>query len=404
MNVLMLCHRLPYPPVKGEKIRALHHLRALSRRHAVTLVTLADEPDYERDRDAVSAIVKEVEVVPIAPRLAKLASLKALWRGRPMTLDYFFAGAFRERVERLLSGRRWDVIFVYCSAMAQYVEQVRDVPVVIDFVDLDSQKYAQYARRRSPMAPLYRLEARRLEAYERRIAHHSRLNIVVSPAEAARFRELIPGVRPEVLPLVVDTEYFAPPSPAAPAGPPTIVFTGVMDYVPNVDAVQYFAEQVFPRIRAASGARFVIVGQRPNGAVRRLARRDGVEVTGRVPDVRTYLAQAHVAVAPLRIAQGMQTKVLEAMAMRLPVVVTSKAYEGLHAKPGRDLIVEDSPEAFAGAVTRLLHDAALRASIGAAARGFVESAHSVETGAEQLERLLIAVTGAETAALAGASA
>jgi sugar transferase (PEP-CTERM/EpsH1 system associated) len=404
MNVLMLCHRIPYPPVKGEKIRALHHLRALTRRHAVTLVTLADEPGHERHRDALSMFVKEVEVVPISGPAAKARSLRALWRGGPMTLEYFFARPLRERVHRLLADRRWDVIFVYCSAMAQYVEHVRDVPIVIDFVDLDSQKYLQYGRRGGPLALLYRLEGRRLEAYEQRVARRGRVNIVVSPAEARRFRELIPDARVDVLPLVVDTDYFDPASAPAPSGPATIVFVGVMDYLPNVDAVHHFADRVFPRIqRLAPGARFMIVGQRPNRAVRRLGQREGIEVTGGVPDVRPYLAQAHVAVAPFRVAQGMQTKVLEAMAMRLPVVVTSKAYEGLHAHPGRDLIVEDDSAAFAGAIARLVREPHLRASIGASARRYVQSEHSVEAGAERLERLLVgAATTVERVTLTGA--
>lgn len=399
MKILMLCHRLPYPPVKGEKIRAFHHLRALAAKHEVTLVTLVDDPSDLVHVDTLKRWATRVQAVAISPRWAKARSLLALPLGRSMSLEYFRTATLRRRVRACLAETAYDLVFVYSSAMAQYVMDVESVPIVMDIVDMDSQKYAQYAHYHPfPFSTLYRLESRRMRAFERAIAGRARTNILVSPAEAALFRANAPGARADVLPVGIDTEYFAPAD--APAdGPPTVVFTGVMDYFPNVDAVQYFTREIFPRIRRREPrARFVVVGQRPSAVVRRLGQLPGVEVTGQVPDVRPYLAAARVSVAPFRLAQGMQTKVLEAMAMARPVVVTSKAHRGLGAKPGEHLFVADDPGAFADTVVRLLHSPGLRTGMGRAARRFVEAHHSHAELGSQLERLLAEAGGKPAAA------
>lgn len=386
----MLCHRIPYPPVKGEKIRAYHHLRALGREHDVTLLTLADEPGHAAHVAGLRALVDDVEVVPISPRLGRARALTALADGRPMSIRYFEAPALARALQARLGRDRYDLVFVYSTAMAQYVEGLAGIPVVVDFVDMDSEKWRQYGDRAPfPLSALYRREAERLRRYEAGIARWSRANLFVSPAEAALFKQVAPDAEATVLPLVVDADALAPAEPPAPGSPPTVVFVGVMDYPPNVDAVTYFADAIFPAIRRAEPeARFLVVGQRPCRRVRRLARRPGIQVTGAVPDVRPYLAQAHVSVAPFRLAQGAQTKVLEAMAMALPVVLTSKACRALAAEPGREVVVEDDPAAFADAVVRLLRSPELRAGIGRAARRYVQERHAWTRSAAALNALL----------------
>lgn len=393
MKILMLCQRLPFPPTKGEKIRAFHHLRFLGREHEVTLLTLAEGVGELAHAGRLRELTADIEVVPIALRRAKLKGLLALPLGTPMTLRYFDAPSLRERVRTRLARASYDLIFVYSSAMAQYVEEVHDSPIVVDFVDMDSHKWLQYARRAGfPLSLLYRIEGERMKAYERRVAGLADMSVVVSPAEAALFQAVAPGAPVAVVPMVVDTEYFSPDG-GPPAGPPTLLFSGVMDYFPNVDGVRYFAREIFPRIsREMPAARLLIVGQRPTRDVRRLGRLPGIEVTGPVPDVRPYFGQAQVAVAPLRVAQGMQTKILEAMAMGLPVVATSRAYTGLEARPGEHLFVEDDPARFADIVVGLLRAPDLRLRVGRAARAFVEVHHAWTASMATLDRVLADAT------------
>lgn len=400
MKILMLSHRLPYPPTKGEKIRAWHHLRSLAPRHDVTLLSLVDDRSDLPHIEHLRQLATDVEAIPVARPRAILHSLAALPRAHPLSVRYCFSPALQRTLRARLSRERYDVVFVYSSAMAQYVDDSIQIPIVIDFVDMDSQKWLQYARHKPfPWSVLYRLEGQRMKAYERRIATRAAANLVVSRAEAALFRATAPGAPLAVLPLVIDTEYFSPGPRRVTPGTPTLIFTGVMDYFPNEDAVEYFARAILPRIRQGMPrVRFVIVGQRPSRRVRRLAAIAGIVVTGRVPDVRPYLADAHVAVAPFRLAQGMQTKILEAMAMAVPVVATSKAHEGLEATQGRELFVEDAPGSFANAVIRLLREPALQAQVGAAARSFVEGHHSGGALGAQLEQTL---TGAALVEVVG---
>jgi sugar transferase (PEP-CTERM/EpsH1 system associated) len=398
MRILMLAHRIPYPPNKGEKIRAFHHLRFLAQRHQVTLLCVSDDPDDLAHVAALRAVAEDVEAVPIAPAWAKLTSLVAIAAGGPMSARYFFVRSLRERVLSLVASRAYDLVFVYSSAMARYVEDVCGIPIVIDFVDMDSQKWEQYAQHRPfPPSILYRIEAERMRAFERRVSQLATANILVSEAEAALFRRIAPGAPAFVVPMVVDTDYFLPPTDRSSNGGPTLIFTGVMDYFPNVDAVEYFTTAVYPRIRRRlPRARLLIVGQRPARRVRRLAKIDGVEVTGAVPDVRPYFARAHVSVAPLRVAQGMQAKILEAMAMGAPVVASRRAFEGIEAEPGADLFVEDDPDRFADRVIELLRDPDLCMRTGRRARTFVESHHSWQASLPKLESLLLEVVNSGT--------
>lgn len=394
MKILMLCQRLPFPPTKGEKIRAFHHLRFLGREHEVTLLTLAEGVGELAHAGRLRALTADLEVIPIAPRWAKLKSLLALPLGTPMTLRYFDAPSFRERVRARLARTSYDLIFVYSSAMAQYVEGIRGIPTVVDFVDMDSHKWLQYARHAGfPLSLLYRIEGERMKACERRVAGLADMSVVVSRAEAELFRTIAPGAPVAVVPMVVDTEYFSPNGGLSPESP-TVIFSGVMDYFPNVDGVKHFAREIFPRIRREMpAARLLVVGQRPSRDVRRLGRLPGIEVTGSVPDVRPYFERAQVAVAPLRVAQGMQTKVLEAMAMGLPVVATSRAYTGLEARPDEHLFVEDDPARFADIVVGLLRAPGLRRRVGQAARAFVKAHHAWVASMATLDRVLADATG-----------
>jgi sugar transferase (PEP-CTERM/EpsH1 system associated) len=265
--------------------------------------------------------------------------------------------------------------------MAQYADKYPQARRVVDFCDVDSDKWRQYAEKKAwPMSWLYRHEARQLLSYERRVAREYDASLFVSAPEADLFRQLAPECDGKIgfFNNGVDTDYFSPDlghqSPYA-QGERAVVFTGAMDYWPNVDAVQWFASAIFPQLRSRfANLRFYIVGARPTPAVQALAQQDGVVVTGTVPDVRPYIAHAQVAVAPLRIARGIQNKVLEAMAMATPVVVTPQALEGIDAEPGTELVLAEDENDFVEAVSALLY--VPEHSIGKAARAKVERNYS----------------------------
>jgi sugar transferase (PEP-CTERM/EpsH1 system associated) len=383
VRILYLCHRIPYPPNKGDKIRAFHQVKALAERHEVDVFTLADDAADLENRHALARYCREVAVSYLNPRLARARTLPYLLTGTPLTVPYFYSAELQAVVRRALAHRSYDRIFVYCSAMAQYVEG-QTIPILLDLVDVDSDKWEQYATFSGfPFSVIYRREARCLRAYERRICEASTRVLVTTDREARLVREIAPGAQVRVIPNGVNGDYFKPA--AEPGHPPGIVFTGDMSYYPNEAAVVYFAEAVLPLVRREwPEARFYVVGRNPNPKVQRLNGRDGVEVTGFVPDVRAYLAKAQVAVAPFTIAAGIQNKILEAMAFGLPVVATPKVIQGLSASVAAMVAAGSSARDLADAVVQLLRNPQLAAERGCEGRRRVLEAYRWETALQQL--------------------
>lgn len=382
-DLLLLVHRMPYPPNKGDKIRSYHLLKHLAQRYRVHLATFIDDADDWQHVPTVQALCASSHFAPLNPKLARIRSLQALFTNRSLSLDYYRDAGLAAWVADTMAAQRIARIVVFSSAMAQYAEPYAHARRVVDFCDVDSDKWRQYAEQKSwPMNVLYRHEAKQLLAYERQVARDTDAALFVSQPEADLFK----GLAPESVAKIgffnngVDTDYFSPAR--AYANPFTleeraIVFTGAMDYWPNVDAVQWFANDIFPQLRARfADARFYIVGARPNAAVQALASLPGVIVTGTVPDVRPYLAYAAVSVAPLRIARGIQNKVLEAMAMGCSLVVSPQALEGIEANPGGDLLVADGDMQFVERITGLLTTDGHRDPLGAAARLTVQQRYS----------------------------
>ena len=391
VNILYLCHRIPFPPDKGDKIRSYHQIDYLARRHRLHVVTFVDSAEDERhvpalrERCASLAVAKRGKVGTVA------GALLALLTGEPFSVRCFRSGSLRGAVDRLMRKERFDVILVFSSAMAQYAAEWKDLRRLVDFVDVDSEKWRAYADlTRGPMAKVYRLEANRLGRYDLAIASEFDRSIFVSQAEADLFRRLGAEGPIDVIPMGVDLEYFRPAArPPREGSAPEIVFVGMMSYFPNIDAVSYFAREIFPLIRKdIPEARFTIVGRSPSARVRVLAGA-GVRVTGAVDDVRPFLAAASVAVAPFRVSRGMQSKVLEAMASGLPIVGSSLAFQGIPAREGDGVEAADAPEGFAEAVVRLLRDPALRGLRGESARRYVERHHRWEDRGATLEALLL---------------
>jgi sugar transferase (PEP-CTERM/EpsH1 system associated) len=380
-NLLLLIHRIPYPPNKGDKIRSYHLLKHLAQHYRVHLATFVDDQDDWQHVPKVQAMCSTSHFAKLNPLAGRVRSLKALLGGRALSFDYYANAGMQDWVDQAMASHQIDRVLVFSSPMAQYAEAYPQARRVVDFCDIDSDKWRQYAAQKSwPMSWVYRREADTLLAYERHVARTTDAALFVSAPEADLFRTLAPESDAKIgyFNNGVDTDYFSPERayerPYA-DGERALVFTGAMDYWPNIDAVQFFAAEVFPQLLAADPAlRFYIVGARPAAAVTALAANPGVVVTGTVPDVRPYIRHADICVAPLRIARGIQNKVLEAMAMARPVVVSPQALEGIDAVPGSELLLADGAAAFAATITGLL--AQPDARLGAAARTKVESQYS----------------------------
>lgn len=378
MRILYLCHRIPYPPDKGEKIRAYHQVKSIADAHEIDLFTLADSASDLEHRSVLAKYCRRVSVYTLNPRWGRLRSLPYLLTSHPLTIPYFYSPELDNEVRAALVKRSYDRIFVYCSAMAQYVEWVEGVPIITDLVDVDSDKWMQYAgRTRFPFSAVYRREANSLRVYERQVCERSTCVVVSTEREAALAREIAPSASVRVISNGVDVEYFSTAARAKPKAVPTITFTGDMSYFPNEDAVISFAEKVFPVVRGSlPDVRFLIVGRNPGPKVKALRRIQGVEVTGSVPDIRTYLAQTQVFVAPFSIAAGIQNKILEAMSSGLPVVATSCTARGLVPEVAEMVEVADTPEEIASRVINLVRDNGLAQAKGLESRRRVMSSYN----------------------------
>jgi len=393
LRVLYLCHRLPYPPDKGEKIRAFHQIRALSQRHKVSLLTLADAevPDLAPLR----ALCERVEVFPISRSAGYARAALGAWRRRPLTLSFFESEEMAARVRELARSERFDVVVVYCSAMAPYAALVPEVPAVLDMVDVDSAKWAQYARFAPlPLRPVYALEARRLRRYETALAGRFQRVLLATGNETRLYKAQAPAAKAVTILNGVDIDFFQPLE-LPKSDHPTLVFTGQMDYFANVDGVTHFAREVFPKLRAQfPDVELLIVGRSPVQAVRALGELPGVQVTGAVGDVRPFLARAWVFVAPLRIAQGVQNKVLEAMACNVPVVASERVLAGLADggfRSGRDLLASSSDEGLARALAGLLGDERERERLAECARQRLLATYRWAPNLDRFEDLVGAV-------------
>lgn len=395
-DLLFLAHRIPFPPNKGDKLRSFNLLRYLSAHYRVHLGCFVDDPADLQYVDEVRKYCEQTAFVSLHPLWRRVRSLTGLLSGDALSVVYYRDARLASWVRDLRD--RCDIrrILVFSSVMAQYAEPADGARRVADLVDVDSAKWTRYAQDRTwPMSWLYEREGRRLLDFETAVARRFDATVFVSDAEARLFQRLsgMPGQSIHAAGNGVDTEYFRPHAAhASPygSGGPVVAFTGAMDYWPNVDAVDWFASDIFPRLRqSVPNLRFAIVGARPRAEVRRLGEQDGILVTGTVPDVRPYLQHAVAAVAPLRIARGVQNKVLEGMAMALPVVATPDAAEGLEVEVGKELIVARTSDEFVDSLWEILNG---RMAIGAAARDRVVHSYSWEANLLRVRDLLEART------------
>jgi len=378
-EVLFLAHRIPWPPDRGDRIRSWHLLRALSARASVHLGCLVEDAgEAARAGEALAGITASR---CLAPRKGSIgwAGIRALVTGCPVSVAAFRSARLKRWVRHTLATRPIGAIFVFSGQMAQFVPDDFRGRVVMDFVDVDSAKFAAYAAaaRPGPVRAIHAREARVLSAYEERFARRADLSLLVTPEERDLFVSGLSdptGIAVAALGNGIDAAHFSPDAvaPDRLSAGPQIVFTGQMDYAPNVAAVRLFAQHVMPVIRARHPqAGFAIVGRAPSAEVRALDGHDGTRVTGEVPDVRPWLAGADLVVAPLLIARGVQNKVLEAMAMARPVLLTPAAATGIGGRDGDHFAIAEGAEALAARALALLDDRDGATAMGAAARAFV---------------------------------
>ncbi|GAK51420.1 glycosyl transferase, group I [Candidatus Moduliflexus flocculans] len=390
MNILFLTQRVPYPPNRGDKLRAFNEIKLLARNYRIFLTCLADDERDVAHKAALSEFCASVDIVYNPPLLANMRALAHLISTKPLTLPFFSSNRLRQIVRQKIEKERIDVLFAYCSSMAQYIDRVPHLPKIIDFVDVDSEKWAQYAKRsRVPRSWVYAAESRRLRKYERWLAENFQHSIFVSEQEKRDFQRLVCDVPTlTALPNGVDRGQFYPSATLPDSN--TLIFTGAMDYFANIETVIYFTRNILPKIReSVPDVVFYIVGSHPTEEVVQLGRDDPkIIVTGFVESVLPYMHKATAFVAPMRIARGLQNKILEAMASGVPVVTNTLGFEGISAVPGQDILVEDKPEAFAQKVIRLMQEPDLRNSLARKGLQVIEKHYIWENNLERLEYII----------------
>lgn len=376
MNILYLCHRFPYPPTRGGKIRPFHMIRHLGEAgHKVTVCSMVRSQAEAEEAKGLAAHCAGFEAARVHEPLQVARMIARLPLPTPSSMGYFYSASLAATVRRLLASQAWDLIFVHCSSVAQYVQDVRGVPKILDFGDMDSQKWLEYANyKRFPLSLGYRLEGLKLHSAEKRLARQFDLCTAITRAEWQTLEDFGTGLASGWFPNGVDADYFSPTDGVYDSD--TLSFIGRMDYYPNQECMQRFCKEVWPLLRAKRpNMKLVIVGADPPREVLALAELPGVTVTGSVDDVRPYVRSSALMIAPLAIARGTQNKILEAMAMGVPVVTSSVAASGVDADAQAHFLVEDSTADTVAAVLRIIESPSERARLASAGRSRMLTHH-----------------------------
>jgi len=357
MRILVLTHRLPYAPNRGDRLRAYHMIHELREHAEIDLVSLVHDDEEASHVDEVRAFVSSVTALPVTTWRSRAKAVRALVTRTPLTHALLDAAGIGAVLKNIVETRPPDVVFAYCSGMARFALQppLDHLPFVLDFVDVDSQKWRDMAKAsRGPKSWIYAREAVTLGAFEARAAGLAVTSLVVNEREAEIARALAPGAAIQVMPNGVELERLRPIHP--PTANPRVVFCGVMSYAPNAEGMTWFVEKVWPLVRAnRADATLAVVGPDPSPAFRALCGHDpSITVAGRVPDVREWLRESAIGIAPLHVARGVQNKALEAIAAGLPVVITEAVAGGLPLEAAYASRVANTPSQFAGHVLSLL--------------------------------------------------
>jgi len=398
-NLLFICHRIPFPPNKGDKIRSFNFLKYFAEFYNVHLAFLVDDPKDLKHLNELSAYAETIFFETISPGRKKIVSLvKAVLQKNTVSVQYFYSSCLQQNIDNFIQENPIDKVFCFSSPTAEYIFQSNHRAQIqfhaqktMDLIDVDSRKWSQYAERCSVVFKwLYRREARLLLRYEEKIIDFFDQTLLVSNPEKNILQNHTKSARLHAVSNGVDIDFFSPDQGVDLKNTaPTLVFVGAMDYLPNVEGIGWFVEQILPMVQEAiPDIHLQIVGSKPTKEVLALQRMDNILVTGFVEDVRDYLLSADICIVPLKIARGIQNKVLEAMAMGKPVVCTEEALTGIDAEPGECVLVENDPGLFAKAVIRLINDPNLKKDLGEKARERMVNEYAWSNKLKQLRRIM----------------
>ena len=389
MNILYLCHRFPFPPKRGGKIRPFNMIRHLAAAgHQVHVASLARTPQEAEEGRGIAPHCAGFDVSVVSAPLQWARMVARLPVATPSSMGYFYSAELASKVQQLLKSRRWDLIFVHCSSVAQYVEHVQGVPKILDFGDMDSQKWLEYAHYKPwPLSMGYHYEGRKMLAAEKRLARRFDVCTATTRAEWQTLQDYGTGASTDWFPNGVDAAYFSPTDGQYDAD--TISFIGRMDYYPNQECMARFCKAVWPLLKSRRTAmKLLIVGADPSPEMRALGELPGVTVTGSVPDVRPFIRSSALMVAPLAIARGTQNKILEAMGMGVPVVTGTAAAGGVDAEAETHFLVADQPQALAEAVLRIVENPAERERLAQSGRDRMLSHHAWPRSMQRLDGII----------------
>ncbi len=389
MRVLLITPRLPYPPNRGDRLKIYNLLRRLSSRHEFHLFSLYQEESEEAGIAPLREFCASVTVARIGLPQSLAGVAGALQDARPFQVAYFWSPLAASVLAGLAASRPFDLLHVHLLRMVPYADRVPGLRRLLDLTDAVSLYWRQFvAVTRNPLLRALRaVELARVSRYEARAADFG-MSLVCSERDRAALLAGAPGARVELLPNGVDLKAFAPEqndSTGRTGEPDTLIYTGNLAYWPNADAILHFCRTVWPRLIRVRPLKLLIVWQRPGARIRRLAQLPGVTVTGAVPDMRPWYRRARVAICPIRYGAGTLNKILEPLAMGLPVVTTSDGCAGMGVRAGRELLVADAPEDQAAAIFRVLDDPALAANLSREGRAFVETRHDWDAIADRLD-------------------
>ncbi|MBW2186936.1 MAG: TIGR03087 family PEP-CTERM/XrtA system glycosyltransferase [Deltaproteobacteria bacterium] len=399
-DLLFIVHRIPFPPDKGDKIRTYHMLRYLAERYRVTVVCMVDDPDDIQHIETLRALVYQVHYRVRTTKMMKLWAIGALFTGKPFTLQCFYSKHLQQEIDTYLDQYDPVSILCFCSSSAEYIfrsrhslKTLQKKVLLNDLIDVDSEKWGDYAEKhRGLMRWLYRREEKLLLPCEQRIIDSFDRTFLVSEEEKTILASQFCVDKVEAISNGVDLDYFSPLNVSKeqyPTAPCKLVFTGAMDYWPNVEGAVWFAEKVFPAVKKEfADAVFCVAGRNPTDVVLELTKISGIEVTGTVADMRDHLSTATICVVPLLIARGIQNKVLEGMAMQKPVIATTGAATGIKAIDGEEIVVVDDEMTMAQEIISLLKDSDRQCSLGLKARAYVEREHSWDSHLCRLTELI----------------
>lgn len=400
-RILFLVHRIPYPPNKGDKIRYWNFFSRLAanEQHSVHLGFFVDDQEDMQHIAHLSKIAKSTCYEFMSPLKQKVNSLLGLLTGRSLTESAYPSAKMKRYVKGLIEGDEIDLIYIASAAPFSWLPgNLGNASLVSDLADVDSQKWHAYAQNaRWPLSWLYDREAKTLLKFEQKIAVKSERTVFVTEDEAGLFRELCDNTETSATVIGikngVNTGVFDPAlyeqAVLQTSDAPKLIFCGAMNYQPNVEAVIWFADNVFPSLKEEfKNVEFIIAGRPVANAVAKLSAIEGVTVTGAVPDMAEEISKAHIVVAPLHTARGIQNKVLEGMAMAKPVIATDMANEGINAANGVEVLIANTPEQYMATINDIMASADGGRAIGDAARRFVEENFSWETSQRELDAVL----------------